>query len=174
MRMKGCMIVAAVFLFCGVQLVHAIGRKALTPSQSPEAWALGLVEEITVANPYKEWKTLPGLSRFVTGSRPHGPLVAVFLNDKAFGSLEAGKPFGEGAILVVESYDNDKKHTAFDVMYKAQGYNPQGGDWYWLSCGPDGRVKTAGTIASCIGCHRAASDSEYILRPAHTEATMGS
>jgi LPXTG-motif cell wall-anchored protein len=50
-------------------------------------------------------------------------------------------------------------------MYKVEGYNPEGGDWFWAKYQPDGSVDAAGKVASCAGCHLGIADNkDGILR----------
>ena len=48
-------------------------------------------------------------------------------------------------------------------MYKVEGYNPEGGDWFWLKYTPDGRIEKEGKVAGCIGCHAAAQGNDWLL-----------
>ncbi len=60
----------------------------------------------------------------------------------------------DGAIIVKENYGKDKKTLmAVTPMYKVKGYNPEGGDWFWVKYGAGGKILAAGQPKGCIECH---------------------
>lgn len=67
----------------------------------------------------------------------------------------------DGAIIVKENYTADKKFVALSVMYNIKGYNPNGGDWFWIKYSPDGKVETVGGVKGCIDCHARKKDNDY-------------
>lgn len=55
------------------------------------------------------------------------------------------------------------KFVALSVMYKIKGYNPEGGDWFWVKYSPDGKVEASGKVKGCIDCHSKQKDNDYIF-----------
>ena len=76
------------------------------------------------------------------------------------------------SILIKENYGQDKKTLmAITVMYRAKGYNPEAGDWYWVKYNPNGTVAKAppekgsmplqGKLKGCIKCHGGADGKDF-------------
>jgi len=115
-----------------------------------------------VSGKYVNWAPVPGQTDDATpGSSPHGAVLRMYLNRTA-----AGRPkeLPNGSIIVKENYGQDGETLmAITVMYRSKGYNPQGGDWYWVKYNPDGTVAKAppemqsmplaGRPGGCIKCH---------------------
>lgn len=114
------------------------------------------------------WRTWPGKGRLHQGQEPHGMLLTVYLNDLAYDALtnKAGR-FPPGAIIVKENYAPDSTLAALTTMYKVAGYNPGGGNWFWVKHLPDGSVDmdgmAQGRVDMCISCHAARTDNDYIF-----------
>jgi hypothetical protein len=122
--------------------------------------AVALWHYITKASPYHEWAFWPDHPGLQPGRAPHGPLHKVYVNERGLNSPQP--PVQYGAIQVKESYSKAKKLKAITVMYKVQGYNPQGGDWFWAKYAPDGKVQSSGKLAGCISCHRARAKNDFV------------
>ncbi|QDT95129.1 cytochrome P460 family protein [Gimesia aquarii] len=111
-----------------------------------------------ISQKYENWAPVPGKSDgFSKGESPHGAFLKMYLNRTAAGNP---KQLPNGSILVKENYGPDQKTLmAVTVMYRSNGYNPNGGDWYWAKYNPDGTiarkgsVKLAGKVQGCIACH---------------------
>lgn len=127
----------------------------------PPADAAALWTYITQTSPYRNWPQWPDFAGVQQSRSPHGPLVKVFVNDS--GSAMARPPAPYGMIQVKEGYSADKKLDNITVMYKARGYNPDGGDWFWAKYTPQGRATAAGKPRGCLACHGARADNDYIL-----------
>ncbi len=111
---------------------------------------------------YMNWAPVPGQTDdLYKGGSPHGAFLKMYLNRTA-----AGRPkeLPNGSIIVKENYGPDGKTLmAITVMYRTKGYNPQGGDWYWVKYNPNGTVAVAppekgsmplaGRPGGCIKCH---------------------
>lgn len=121
------------------------------------------------ANNYKNWAPVPGQSGdFTNGQSPHGELVKMYLNRVAAGNTET---LPVGSVIIKENYDADQSMTSVTVMYKSQGFNPAGKDWYWAkynadgsiaTTGPDkGNLKVAGRFQGCIDCHQTAGGDDF-------------
>lgn len=68
-----------------------------------------------------------------------------------------------GAIIVKENYDKNKKLMAVTVMYKVKNYNPGGGDWFWVKYDADFEILEEGKIKGCIDCHGTVKENDYIF-----------
>jgi hypothetical protein len=90
---------------------------------------------------------------------PHGLVVTIYLNDTAYRSLNEAKGMAAGSMIVVADYGGP---TAFELMYKLPGYDPKGGDWYWLSSEDGWTPSVFGRVDSCLDCHKAAKDKDYL------------
>ena len=103
------------------------------------------------------------------GKSPHGAHLMLYANSVALKALRKGKqPLPAGSMIMKVNYGEDKKTVkALTPMYKVEGYNPDGGDWFWAKYMPDGTVaadgKAAGKVASCIECHAARKDQDWLF-----------
>jgi hypothetical protein len=123
-----------------------------------------LQQYISETNPYTGWQLWPGTHKMYPGKRPHGEFLTTYVNDIALQSLHKGEAkFPLGSIIVKENYTADKKLDAVTVMYKVDGYNPMGGDWYWLRYNPAGIVEAQGQVTACIGCHSAMITKDWVF-----------
>ena len=140
--------------------VFAIFAGVLTAGENmPPTEAQPFWKYITETKPYTQWSFWPGKEGMYPGTSPHGAFLKLYANDIAIEAAKAGQPMPDGAIIVKENYGPDKeKLMAITPMYKVEGYNPDGEDWFWAKYGPDGSVDTAGKVDSCINCHKNASD----------------
>ena len=119
---------------------------------------------------YTNWAPSPGQSDgFQKGGSPHGAFVKMYLNRTAAGNPKK-PPYG--SIIVKENYGPMKKKLmAVTVMYRVKGYNPKGGDWYWVKYMPNGtvaamktpkgRMRLAGKLKGCIECHSGSAGDDY-------------
>lgn len=108
-------------------------------------------------NNYKSWALFPGTTHLYKGQSPHGAFLTSYINDTADKSLK-DKKFANGSIIVKENFMPDKKLAAVTVMYKVDGYNAEGNDWFWGKYSPEGEVQASGKVAPCISCHSAVND----------------
>jgi hypothetical protein len=152
----------SVLLFAGCSNgLSSYYRTSDTPpsGDAAEFWTL-----ITKTSPYKNWKTWPGYPDMYPGKSPHGAFLMLYANDIAIDAVKAGKvTMPNGAILVKENYGKDKKTLmSLTPMYKIDGYNPEGGNWYWAKYGPKGKVEAAGKLKGCIGCHKIVKQKDWL------------
>ena len=72
--------------------------------------------------------------------------------------------FTEGALLVKENLDADGNPDGFFAMYKAaEGYDPEGNDWYWLRVDVAGNVGDSGKVGFCKDCHSGTSETDFVF-----------
>ena len=121
-----------------------------------------LRQHIIGQEPYKKWSVWPGKGKMVKGTEPHGAIITVYVNDIALGSIEAGKGMSNNSIVLKENYTPAKKLAAVTVMYKVKGYNPDGGDWFWVKYKPDFEIEAEGKVGMCLGCHTGAKSNDYL------------
>lgn len=119
---------------------------------------------------YTNWAPSPGQTDgFQKGESPHGAFVKMYLNRTAAGNPKK-PPYG--SIIVKENYGPMKKKLmAVTVMYRFKGYNPKGGDWYWIKYKPDGtvaamttpkgRMMLSGKLKGCIECHSGSAGGDF-------------
>lgn len=119
---------------------------------------------------YHNWAPGPGKpTKAYPGQSPHGKFLKTYLNRIAAGNP---KTLPDGSIIIKENFGPDGKTLmAITVMYKASGFNPEAGDWYWVKYTPDGRVARtppekgsmpiSGKFASCIDCHSGAEGNDF-------------
>ncbi len=68
-----------------------------------------------------------------------------------------------GTIIVKENMNIDKKVVKITVMAKVEGYNPEGGDWFWAAYSPEGEVLVEGVPGGCFNCHMGMKSNDYII-----------
>ena len=133
--------------------------EVLPPADGTKVWS-----HISKTNPYLGWGFWPGYYGIKPGKSPHGAYVKVYANGIALKAAREGKPLPNGSILVKENYGKDEKTLmAVTPMYKINGYNPEGGDWFWGKYGPDGTVQAAGKPKGCIECHSVQKDKGWVF-----------
>ncbi len=130
-------------------------------SEMPGPDAAALWEYITKEAPYQEWGFWEDHKDIQPGNSPHGPFNRVYVNETLLKAESAPVPYG--SIQVKEGFDQNKKLMALTVMYKIEGFNPEGGDWYWARYGVDGKAGPVGKVQACLGCHAVKANNDYIL-----------
>ncbi|MCB2228333.1 MAG: cytochrome P460 family protein [Desulfarculaceae bacterium] len=125
----------------------------------PEAKALWL--HITKASPYTTWGSWSDYQGVQRARSPHGPLNRVFVNQAGLDSSKPPVAHGTIEVKTVESAAGKLKGLV--VMYKAKGYNPKAGDWFWARYASDGEVLASGKLNHCIRCHSVLADNDYIM-----------
>lgn len=121
------------------------------------------------------WDFWPGRTPYYQGTEPHGALLSTYLNGPALRGLlvlreENGvADLPAGSIIVKENYTPDTTLAAVTVMYKAEGYDPAHDNWWWMKRLADGTVEAAGQVSSCIQCHEAARDVDYLMTQFHED-----
>jgi hypothetical protein len=170
-----------IVLACAMIVLLVLAARAAEPGQSPGMMVHGmpgmtgtgmttlpadgaaLWTYTTEVDPYTGWAFWPGYDTFMPGTSPHGAWVKYYVNSIAMKAARSGvELMPAGAIMVKENYDKDKKTlVAITSMYKVQGYNPSGGDWFWAMYAADGKPLGEGKIASCMGCHANAKNTDW-------------
>ena len=112
--------------------------------------------------PYQKWALWPGKGKLYKGTEPHGVYISVYVNDTALESINNAKGMADNSIVLKENYTADKELASVTVMQKIKGYNPEGGDWFWVRFSPDSKVTDEGKVIMCLGCHTGAKVNDYI------------
>ena len=115
-------------------------------------------------NNYQSWQLWPGKTKLYEGKHPHGALLTTYVSKGAYDAIEAkAGRIPDGEFIVKENYTPNKKLAAVTVMYKKDGYNAEGGDWFWLKYAPDGTIQKEGKVGGCIGCHAAVQNNDWLF-----------
>ena len=153
-----------ILIFIALGLIVSAVAFAGAGENLPPADAGKLWTHMTETNPYQGWGYWPGYAGIYPGKSPHGKYLKLFANPIALKAAREGKPMPDGSILVKENYGGDKKTLkAVTPMYKVKGYNPEGGDWFWVKYGPNGKIQAAGQPKGCVDCHKAVKDKDWVF-----------
>lgn len=141
----------------------------------PEANGAAIIDYVLNTSPYTGWDSFPDtdVDNFpgpLPSGAPHGNTVRIFANDRLLDALERDNFDGHlpyGSLVVKENWtgtvDAPGELAALTIMYKVQGYNPDGGDWYWIKASGDGSaIDLEGAPEGCINCH--GQDDDWLLR----------
>ena len=158
------MAAAMILTFAGMSLAIHIGDDRTGDTSSSLLNGPNLWKYITVEKPYTKYDLWPGKGKMFEGTEPHGAFLTVYVSKGAKQAIEKKKgKFAYPAIIVKENYMPDKTLAAVTVMYKAKGYNPEAGDWFWAKYKPDGSVEKEGKVGGCIKCHSAKADNDWVF-----------
>lgn len=160
----------------------AMGAIAWAQDGSDPAARAQIELEALQGVPYTDWAFEPGVPEgYYVGVEPHGLVLQVFLNQVAYQDLASGADtFSDGAIIMKENHmptgvDVDAMPlqaavpgfegdlASYTFMIKDEGYNPDGGDWFWAKLQADGSVDAAGTPDGCLGCHAQVEDNDWVF-----------
>lgn len=85
------------------------------------------------------------------------------MNEYALSAIQGKKgTMAAESIVVKENYKPDKTLAGITVMYKVAGFDPAGGDWFWVKYAPDGKVLAEGTPKGCVSCHGQKKDNDWL------------
>ncbi|MFW6181648.1 MAG: cytochrome P460 family protein [Spirochaetota bacterium] len=139
-------------------------EEPLPPLTSDEISAEALFRRFTEEEKYTEYPSWPGHQGEQPGQSPHGWLHRVYINPVLSDALPIeDRRAPEGSIVVKANLDRDRKVESFTVMAKVRGYHPEANDWFWAKYTPGGQAGAAGRVQSCISCHEAVRDNDYII-----------
>jgi hypothetical protein len=162
MRIRGKRIVALAVVAVAAAVIAGPGLSVA--GEMPGADAGALWQYITGTSPYTDWQFWPGRDGMYKGTHPHGANLKLYANDIALEAARAGKVMPPGSIVVKENYGKDAATLmAVTPMYKVEGYNAEGADWFWAKYGADGEVQKAGKVEGCIKCHAKVKDQNWIF-----------
>lgn len=111
---------------------------------------------------YESWGQIDGWQGVQPGDTVHGAFVDVRWNETALTAIDGDNadPMPIGSIMVKQGYDDADGNIErnLTVMNKVDGYG-----WFYASWDAAGDNLTAGSPASCTGCHDAGSDGRLAL-----------
>jgi hypothetical protein len=155
---------AMILTFAGMSLAIHIGDDRTGDTTTSLLNGPNLWKYITVEKPYTKWNLWPGTEKLYKGTQPHGAFLTTYVTKGAKQAIEKKKgKFTQSNIIVKENYMPDKTLAAVTVMYKAKGYNPEAGDWFWAKYKPDGTVEKEGKVGGCIKCHSPKADNDWVF-----------
>jgi hypothetical protein len=162
--MKGQWITTVLTIALGSAVLFALGAVSVPAGDMPAADGAALWEYVTKTDPYTGWEYWPGREGTYKGTHPHGAQLKLYGNGPALEAARAGREMPSGSIVLKENYGKDGKTLmAVTPMYKVEGYNPDGGDWFWAKYGPGGEVQKEGKVEGCVNCHRPRSSQNWIF-----------
>lgn len=130
-------------------------------TKRPQANGASVLEFILKKDDYRQWALYPGKPVLHPGQHPRGALLITYVSLKVLRNASGRLP--DGSILIKENYDAQRKLQSTFLMYRVEGYNPDGGDWFWLEFSPQGIIKEEGKAEKCIACHRTVQSNDWIF-----------
>ncbi len=165
-------ILLVIFFIAGTVIIANAEHERVIPYESifghketmPRPEAGDLRHHMVNHSPYKvKFKLWPGKKKMSAGTEPHGSFITIYVNDRALKSLKKGKGMANNSIILKENYAPDKQLAAVTVMYKVKGYNPSGGDWFWVKYNANFDTLSEGKVKGCMDCHSKAKGNDYIF-----------
>jgi hypothetical protein len=136
----------------------------LAPLPAWEVTGARVWQRITAESDFENWAFWPGHEELRPGQSPHGKYHEVYVNNTLREALPVASGVApHGSIIVKENYDAAKNRIGYTVMVKAEGYNPEVGDWFWASYDITGNVAAEGKPGGCITCHAGMKDNDYVI-----------
>jgi hypothetical protein len=157
--------------------------------------ALALMAASPPPQPALEWypRNVSKLERITPVSLKMSPMVAmacapavssivsnhgdkyfdVYISDSGASTIKSGNgTYPEGTTILKRKY-SDAAGTVVELytgmVKRAKGYNPTGGDWEYFTSTADGKITEHGALASCMGCHQAYQNFDYVTRTYFTQ-----
>ncbi len=111
---------------------------------------------------FDAWGHFEGKEGIRRGDGSHGKFIQTQINDIAAADQDVLPP---GSILVKSNYrrTGQAEPDSFVVMQRRTGYDPRHYDWFYATYSPSGKIMQAGVTDSCVNCHRAAGDGDYVF-----------
>jgi hypothetical protein len=81
------------------------------------------------------------------------------------GSIQNVKRYPNGALVVKENFDAQKKLTGVTAMLKLDNYDKADRNWVMAAYKPDGQVVSYGKVAACIACHAMVTQQDFVFAP---------
>ena len=110
---------------------------------------------------YEGWKKANSAPFRSKGHKRH--MVIDYVNGLGASIFMAGNgTYPSHAAMAKEGWKDDKRVVVWFMEKRRPGYDKKHGDWFYATVSPDGEVKNAGKVASCIECHDQA-DNDYVF-----------
>ena len=81
------------------------------------------------------------------------------------GSVEKVRRYPNGALVVKENFNEQRKLTGVTAMLKLDGYDKSDRDWVMAAYSPTGKVVGYGKVPACIACHTMVSKQDFVFAP---------
>src|SRR5262249_49495311 len=140
------------------------------PSRAPEIRGYRSWTRVNSEPAMMDAATAAMCAQMVKGQNPHqNKFINVFVNDVGRQAMFQKTPrFPKGTVVVKEKLPAANSNTpeALTVMIKrAEGYNPEGGDWEYLVTSGDGAdIISRGRNESCQRCHSLYKNTDFVNR----------
>jgi Cytochrome P460 len=136
----------------------------LPPLKAEEISGTRLWERISSDSEYSTYSFWPGHEGINPGQAPHGVYHRIYINGDLLDALPVDSRIAPmGTIIVKENMDRDKQVQKITVMAKIDGYNDEGGNWFWAAYSPEGDVLAEGTPKGCVSCHEGMKGNDYVI-----------
>lgn len=130
----------------------------------PETRAAAVWDYVQAQDYRNKWKLMPGTTAQMAGNSPHGAFITTYVNETALNAITNRRgQIPPGGIVIKENFMPDRTLAAVTLMYKAEGFDPDRNDWYWLQRLANGNVPAEGRVTGCINCHSANSGNDYLF-----------
>ncbi len=161
----------SVFVLAALPLsLGTVGCPMAPPAGSGEqdavtAMAQTLADRILQQDPYNQWGQFPEAEGIVPSSAHGVDQAEIRINSVVETAIaEGASTLPNDAIIVKRNIGGSgEKADSLTVMWKVNGFNPDDGDWFWAIIVPDGEIREAGAIATCLGCHGGARDNDFVF-----------
>ncbi|MDA8364169.1 MAG: cytochrome P460 family protein [Gammaproteobacteria bacterium] len=81
------------------------------------------------------------------------------------GSIEKVRRYPNGALVVKENFNEQRKLTGVTAMLKLDGYDPADRNWVMAAYSPAGKVVAYGKVPACIACHTMVRKQDFVFAP---------
>ncbi len=81
------------------------------------------------------------------------------------GSIQKVTRYPNGALVVKENFNEQRKLTGITAMLKLDGYDPADRNWVMAAYTPAGKVVGYGKIPACIACHTMVTKQDFVFAP---------
>ncbi len=81
------------------------------------------------------------------------------------GGITKVKRYPNGALVVKENFDANRKLTGVTAMLKLDGYDKTDRDWVMAAYKPNGQVVAYGKVQACISCHVMVTRQDLVFAP---------
>lgn len=167
MRTRRTLVLFSLILLSSSLFLALFGKKKFDPKPPltvEEINGKALYRRFSVEEDYENYPYWPGHDGVRPGQSPHGDFHQIYVHPYLYDKLPIqSRVAPEGSIIVKCNLGAEKEIKVFTVMAKVKGYNPDAGDWFWAKISKEGDVLEEGKIVSCIDCHSALKDNDYLI-----------
>lgn len=153
----------------GFYYVSVVGDVNNTPQQTRTMGILPYPETYGLTNILEP---VEDFTQYLPSDVPHGNTIRLFVNDVALAGLDSLEvmrypTLPAGSMIVLENYagtfENPGDLVSLSIMYKIEGFNPDGNDWFWVQADmPDNLIRFDGAAEFCQVCHENYGENDYI------------